>query len=64
MPATVEFPKVAFHGLTFARNRVTGEHRAFCSCGWSVVSKDVAEVQARAAVHDLDETPQCSVQPC
>lgn len=57
MPATIEIPKVAFHGLRFERNRMTGEHRAHCSCGWQCTGT-AAEVQARAATHDLDEPEQ------
>lgn len=44
------------HMLRFERNRITKEHRAFCSCGWSVTGT-AEHVQAKAATHDLDETP-------
>lgn len=42
------------HTVSFARNRFTGIHKAECTCGWFAVHLALADVQARAAVHDID----------
>ena len=53
-PAPFDF---RMHCIRFQRNRLTGEHRAFCSCGWEAIGP-AAYVQARAATHDMDEPPK------
>lgn len=45
---------MSLHQTVFQHNLVTGMHRARCICGWELVGRDLAALQDRAAVHDLD----------
>ena len=41
------------HHTIFERNRITGQWRAYCVCGWSKVGPE-HEVKTKAATHDID----------
>ena len=45
------------HTTRFYRDPSSGEHVAQCSCGWRLAG-ELAELQGRAASHDLDDLPQ------
>lgn len=51
-----EFP-MSHHTIRFLRHTVTGEHRAVCTCGWSMTG-DLETVQTVASVHDLRMMPE------
>ena len=45
------------HDIRFYRNKSEPGYFARCSCEWFSSDVDLTELQTRAAVHDLDDTP-------
>lgn len=51
------------HRTRFETRRDGLWHRAICTCGWSGVETDLAALQARAAVHDMEWQPAEPTEP-